>query len=654
MENYEEIRLPWTEWKIVKSLGSGTYGKVYEIERNISGMQEKAALKIISRPKDAGEVETYYDEGYDKAVIIASYENEIRNYLQEYKVMKELQGQSNIVSCEDFKVVPHKDGIGGDIFLRMELLTPLRQILREKTLSEEEIIKLGKDISRALILCERENIIHRDIKPANIMVSRFGDYKLGDFGVSKVMDHATYATAMGTPEYQAPEVVHMEKYDHRADIYSLGITLYWLLNNRKMPFVRADEKLTPMIKEQAINQRYQGEKLPAPKNGSEELKKIVLKACAYSPKDRYASAQEMYEVLESLGKSPSVRNIQDNGEKDPDTGEEELVTEESPTDREIAEYTEYQEEETAGNSWGGTDGTIGKPEENIQQEQQKEEYKEEEEKTVGLETADERQQKKDTEKKEEETVIAPVPVKKKKMPLLIVIIIVSVGVYFLSVELGIVNYNPYFSDRISFFLGFTNHKSEYDEDGNEVQRTYYDLDGDIYYESEYDEAGNEVKRTYYDENGNIDSYYESEYGEAGNKVKRTWYDENRNIESCYEYDEAGNGVKSTWYDENGNINHYSESEYNEAGNKVKSTSYAYDENGNIESCYECDEAGNIVKRTLYDSDGVCTGYIVYEHDSEGNEIGGTCYNADGSINNNYKWDNSDGPIVEIVPEELTE
>src|SRR5699024_9266757 len=128
----------------------------------------------------------------------------------------------NIVSCEDFKVVPHEDGIGGDIFLRMELLTPLRQILREKTLSEEEIIKLGKDISRALILCERENITHRDIKPANIMVSRFGDYKLGDFGVSKVMDHATYATAMGTPEYQAPEVVHMEKYDHRADIYSLG------------------------------------------------------------------------------------------------------------------------------------------------------------------------------------------------------------------------------------------------------------------------------------------------------------------------------------------------------------------------------------------------------------------------------------------------
>lgn len=95
-----------------------------------------------------------------------------------------------------------------------------------------------------------------------------------------------------------------------------------------------------------------------------------------------------------------------------------------------------------------------------------------------------------------------------------------------------------------------------------------------------------------------------------------------------EYDKSGDEVKSTYYDENGVMNGYDETEYNADERRVK--------------------------RTLYDSDGVCTDYIVYEHDSEGNEIGGTCYNADGSINNSYKWDNSDGPIVETVPEELTE
>lgn len=310
MENHENIRLPWQDWRIVKYLGGGTYGNVYEIERNISGIQERAAVKIISRPKDTNEIESYYDNGYDKASIVASYEKEIQNYVQEYKLMKELQGQSNIVSCDDFTVIPHTNGIGGDIFIRMELLTSLQQVLRERTLSTEEIIKLGKDISRALILCEKKHIIHRDIKPLNIMISPFGDYKLGDFGVSKVMDHQTYATTTGTPEYLAPEILHMEKYGHTADIYSLGITLYWLLNNRKMPFIDADQPLTPILKNEATERRYRGEKLPPPKYGSSQLKQIVLKACEYRPENRYSSARELYAALDALKNKNTTINHQ--------------------------------------------------------------------------------------------------------------------------------------------------------------------------------------------------------------------------------------------------------------------------------------------------------------------------------------------------------
>ena len=212
MGNFEKIILPWPDWKIVKYLGSGAYGKVYEIEKNVSGVQEKAALKIVSRPRYESEIDDYYNDGYDQESIIALYENEIRNYVQEYRMMKELQEQSNIVICDDIVVVPHENGVGGDIFIRMELLTALPQILRKISLSEQKIIKLGKDISHALVLCEQKNIIHRNIKPANIMVSQFGNYKLGGFGVSKIMDHTTFATLMGRQEYQAPEVVRMEKY----------------------------------------------------------------------------------------------------------------------------------------------------------------------------------------------------------------------------------------------------------------------------------------------------------------------------------------------------------------------------------------------------------------------------------------------------------
>ena len=356
MENFENIRLPWRDWKIVKDLGGGTYGRVYEIERTISGIQEKAALKIVSRPKNKDEMESYYNEGYSKADLIASYESEIQNYVQEYKLMKELQGESNIVSCDDFTMVPHEDGIGGDIFIRMELLTSLQQILRERSLSEQEIIKLGKDISHALVLCESKNIIHRDIKPANIMVSQFGNYKLGDFGVSKIMDHTTFATSMGTPEYQAPEIVHMERYGQAADIYSLGITLYWLLNNRRMPFIDANQQITLVVKNEAMDRRYRGEKLPAPKNGSAKLKKIVLKACEYHPENRYASSQEMYDALDALENGKilldpvPVEDLESTG-----------GTDEISMDPVTVEDLGSTDGQTGGNSWSDNGGTIGSP-----------------------------------------------------------------------------------------------------------------------------------------------------------------------------------------------------------------------------------------------------------------------------------------------------
>ena len=368
MENFENICLPWRDWKIVKDLGGGAYGRVYEIERTISGIQEKAALKIVSRPKNKDEIESYYNEGYSRADLIASYESEIQNYVQEYKLMKELQGESNIVSCDDFTMVPHEDGIGGDIFIRMELLTSLQQILRERSLSEQEIIKLGKDISHALVLCESKNIIHRDIKPANIMVSQFGNYKLGDFGVSKIMDHVTFATPMGTPEYEAPEIKHMEKYGQAVDIYSLGITLYWLLNNRRMPFIGADEQITPARRSEAMEKRYAGkEKLPAPKNGSAKLKKIVLKACEYQPENRYASAQEMYDALDALenGKNrPKSTGGTGKILSDPlpvEDPESTSGTDEISMEPVTVEDLESTGDQTGGNSWRGDGGTIGSP-----------------------------------------------------------------------------------------------------------------------------------------------------------------------------------------------------------------------------------------------------------------------------------------------------
>lgn len=380
MENSKNIRLPWPEWEIVKYLGGGAYGKVYEIERNNSGIREKAAVKIVSRPKEESELEADYQNGYDRESIAVKYTEILQEYINEYKLMKELQGQSNIVSCDDFALEKNPNGIGGKIYIRMELLTPLQKVTKERLLSEKEVIKLGKDICKALILCESINIIHRDIKPDNIMISKFDDYKLGDFGVSKVMSHTTGATMTGTEGYMAPEVLHIEKYGKEVDIYSLGIVMYWLLNNRRMPFIGADEKVTLVNANQAAIRRYQGEKIPAPKNGSDELKKIVLKACEYKPKDRYLTAQEMYDALEEIGSGKSyTKNTVSGYQAETSSGDEWMESGETAGETEGG----FSGGQTEGNSWGGG-GTIGKLKGNTEKKQKE---VQEEPKTIGVKKA---------------------------------------------------------------------------------------------------------------------------------------------------------------------------------------------------------------------------------------------------------------------------
>ena len=214
--------------------------------------------------------------------------------------MQQLHGHSNIVDCQDIHYERQQDGIGWKVYIRMELLTPLKELTNQGDLSETTVIELGKDICRALVACQERDIVHRDIKPENIMASSFG-FKLGDFGIARTLDHTTNATITGTERYIAPEVIKREKYGREVDIYSLGLVLYWLLNNRRMPFWPQGDK--PPKASEAQTKRLQGGPLPAPVHGSPALKKIVLKDCAYKPKDRYSSAREMLTALEKLSSS---------------------------------------------------------------------------------------------------------------------------------------------------------------------------------------------------------------------------------------------------------------------------------------------------------------------------------------------------------------
>ncbi len=292
----------WPGWETVRLIGRGSFGAVYEIQRDVFGHTEKAALKAVSIPQNDSDIEDLYDSGYDEASVTATFKSYLESIVAEYSLMREMNGSANVVNCDDFRIVQHDDNIGWDIYIKMELLIPLPKAT-DMHPDDKQVIQIAKDMCRALILCRKYGIIHRDIKPQNIFVSKNGDYKLGDFGIAKTIEKTSGGTKIGTYKYMAPEVYNNRPYNYTADLYSLGLVLYWLLNERRSPFMPLPPAPAVATQEEsARTKRFSGTPIPAPAHGSEDLQRIVLKACTYDPKDRYPNADEMLRDLEAIGR----------------------------------------------------------------------------------------------------------------------------------------------------------------------------------------------------------------------------------------------------------------------------------------------------------------------------------------------------------------
>ena len=287
------------KWYITNEIGSGAFGTVFEITRK-DFPDMKAALKVISIPTSQKEIDNYREENYDldEKSVTSYFESIVDDVTKEFRLMAQLKGNTNIVGYEDHDVKPKEGEFGWDIFIRMELLTPMNRYFAENNPTQKDVIQLGIDICKALEICQKYQIIHRDIKPSNIFVSNTGDFKLGDFGVARTLEKTTSGLSKkGTYTYMAPEVFKGEAYNSNVDIYSLGILMYKLLNNNMEPF-RTDR--TYGDSEKAFEKRMLGASIPAPANAKGRLAEIVLKACSFSPKERYESPLQMRAELENI------------------------------------------------------------------------------------------------------------------------------------------------------------------------------------------------------------------------------------------------------------------------------------------------------------------------------------------------------------------
>ena len=565
-------------WNITRLLGEGSYGKVFEIERSEFGQTYRAALKVITVPQSSAEVRSVISEGMSVSQAEAYFHGIVEELMHEFSIMFKLKGTANIVSCEDLRVLEHPDGIGWDILIRMELLHPLLPYVYQHPMARRDIIKLGIDICKALELCQRYNIIHRDIKPENIFISDNGDYKLGDFGIARTIERTTSGLSKkGTYSYMAPEVYIGKEYGFSVDTYSLGLVLYRMLNKNRGPFLpQPPEAITYDNREQALARRMSGEPLPRPFYGEGRLGEIVLKACAFDPKDRYSSPQQLRQELEAI-----LYTQTDAAVIYPD-GDELTMDRESYASARYAAAFGTSTSKSASATQGVFTGDYHTKAEATSEERTQSAFGSEEPKGAGTKK------------------------KRKKIGRLIIGIVAAA--LLVPVVLCVIGAIPIPAAIHNIFVPQTIPEAlrEYEEAGT-LEKLYEN--GIL--------SGYRVET--HGENGELDSV--QVFDTAGNCVRNELYNSDGTLLGyvLYEYDSDGNRTKDEYYDSDGILQYYTQNQYDSSEKLLREENY--DSNNSLQSyvLYEYDSNGNCTMEDVYNS-GSPHQTCVYAYNENGEKV----------------------------------
>ena len=565
-------------WNITRLLGEGSYGKVFEIERSEFGQTYRAALKVITVPQSSAEVRNVISEGMSVSQAEAYFHGIVEELMHEFSIMFKLKGTANIVSCEDLRVLEHPDGIGWDILIRMELLHPLLPYVYQHPMARRDIIRLGIDICKALELCQRYNIIHRDIKPENIFISDNGDYKLGDFGIARTIERTTSGLSKkGTYSYMAPEVYAGREYGFSVDTYSLGLVLYRMLNKNRGPFLpQPPEAITFSSREQALARRMSGEPLPRPFYGEGRLSEIVLKACAFDPKDRYSSPQQLRQELEAI-----LYTQTDAAVIYPD-GDELTMDRESYASARYAAAFGTSTSKSASATQGVFTSDYHTEAEATSEERTQSAFGSEEPKSAGTKK------------------------KRKKIGRLIMGIVAAA--LLVPVVLCVIGAIPVPAAIHNIFVPQTIPEAlrEYEEAGT-LEKLYEN--GNL--------SGYQVVA--YREDGELDSV--QIFDTAGNCVRNELYNSDGTLLGyvLYEYDSDGNRTKDEYYDSDGILQYYTQNQYDSSEKLLREENY--DSNNSLQSyvLYEYDSNGNCTMEDVYNS-GSPHQTCVYAYNENGEKV----------------------------------
>ena len=259
-------------YEIVATLGEGGMGAVYKArDRELDRM---VALKVI-RPELAGRPEI------------------LQRFKQELILARKVTHR-NVIRIFD---LGDADGIK---FITMEFIEgrDLKSLLVENgKLPPEQAVEIVQQVCLALEAAHSESVVHRDLKPQNIMVDKQGRASVMDFGIARSLElggMTQTGALIGTPEYMSPEQVRGEHVDARSDLFTLGVIFQEVLTG-KLPF-QAETAMASMFKrtkERAVSLHSFDASVP------QQLADIVGKCLELDPRDRFQSAREIYDALET-------------------------------------------------------------------------------------------------------------------------------------------------------------------------------------------------------------------------------------------------------------------------------------------------------------------------------------------------------------------
>ena len=293
-------------WKVVQKIGSGKFSEVFEVMNKENPSLPHKALKVKGMSKieyahdyidfDKKPTKACIDSAYIEAQITAKIN---KQWIHEVEITKDLAPCKHIMKIHDHRVIQDKESDSVTIFIWTDLLTPLNAYIRSQSLTIKDVLTIGIQICEAIECLNNASIIHRDIKPSNILVSDDGDFILNDFDLSIIHKKPNISTpAVGTYNFMAPEIFNGKSYNKSVDVYSLGIVLYQLLNDNKLPFQEDYfSALSWKERNSIMRKRFADRAIKSPFHAESGLDKIILKAIAFAPRERFSDAKTLKKSL---------------------------------------------------------------------------------------------------------------------------------------------------------------------------------------------------------------------------------------------------------------------------------------------------------------------------------------------------------------------